>query len=401
MGIETGADEYTPRIHKRLEQSAREALARSGTRVGDPILQLPPCGEATEPWRNHPDLLAKAPEPEAILYGALDEADYVSYVRLTGEPPADVLAALDRWRPILATRAEIARNARRRWWETAWPRSDSDLRAPKVIGVHRTDRGRFALDEPGSWAVGKNACIVIARHADAPVAYLCGLLNSELLDLWYAVRGRTPWHVRRDYEPRPMSAIPYRPPDGDPRAEEVADLVRALAANRRALLPHRAAFPGLDAVVKNPWRTGPVEIDLRTILAGLAPAETVSLRLDRSLALDLTESAPARVARASRTVLELRRGKKVTGRIAGNAARLALLELVLGGKVDERVEDTLLPKDVAAFEQLVAERRRTFQALLDEGRELVERVERLVCMLYDVPDDLAERVVAHAVRRAS
>lgn len=36
--------------------------------------------------------------------------------------------------------------------------------------------------------------------------------------------------------------------------------------------------------------------------------------------------------------------------------------------------------------------------LLGEGRDLVERV---VCEIYDVPDDLADQVVAHAVRRSS
>jgi hypothetical protein len=99
--------------------------------------------------------------------------------------------------------------------------------------------------------------------------------------------------------------------------------------------------------------------------------------------------------------VELRRGKKVTGRISGNSRRLALLELILGGKADVRVEETLLPKDLAAFESLVEGRRTAVQTLLDEGRELVERVERLVCALYDVPDDLTERIIDHAVRRSA
>jgi hypothetical protein len=104
--------------------------------------------------------------------------------------------------------------------------------------------------------------------------------------------------------------------------------------------------------------------------------------------------------RATRTVVELHRGKKVVGRVTGDAKRLDLLELVLGGKADERVGDTLLPKDAAAFERSCEERRRVVQALLDEGRELVERVERLVCALYDVSDDLTQQVVDHAIRRS-
>ena len=38
--------------------------------------------------------------------------------------------------------------------------------------------------------------------------------------------------------------------------------------------------------------------------------------------------------------------------------------------------------------------------LLAGGRRLVEEVERLVCALYDLSDELTEKVVAHAVARA-
>jgi hypothetical protein len=402
MGIETGGDEYTARVRKRLDFSTRADLERTGARIGDAILQLPPGIERQQPWYRHPEVLARAPEARAILYGALDESDYVSYLRLTGSPPPDeLLAALEPWKPVLATRAEIARNPRRRWWETAWPRSDADLRAPKVIGVHRTDRGRFALDENGSWGPGKNAVFMVSRGQDAPVAYLCGLLNSELIDLWFAIRGRNPRHVWRDYEPKPMNAIPYRPPIGDPRAEEIADLVRRIADNRRTLLTHRSAVRDLDRIVKDPWRTGPVEIDESALLGELPSVETVSLRLDSTLEIAFEEPARCRVSRASPRRLELRRGRRVAGSVEGVPRRLDLLEHVLGGNADEHLLDTLLPKDDDAFARLVAEHAVKVRRLLEEGRELVEQVERLACAVYDVPDDLTEQVVAHAVRRSS
>jgi hypothetical protein len=82
------------------------------------------------------------------------------------------------------------------------------MRSPKVIALYRTDRGRFALDETGDWQPSIKATIVVGREEGAPVAFLCGLLNSELLDLWYAVRGKTPWHVRRNYEPLRMNEMP-------------------------------------------------------------------------------------------------------------------------------------------------------------------------------------------------
>jgi hypothetical protein len=254
QGIQTGADAYTRRIQKRLSADAQQRLAATGGRIGDPILELPAGYEATSPWRENPDLLARTPESRAILYAAMDDSDYANILILRSKrPPDDVLAHIEPWRPLLETRAEIARNPRRHWWETAWPRDPEDLGSPKVIALYRTDRGRFALDESGEWQPSIKTTLVVGRTKDAPVAYLCGLLNSELLDLWYAVRGKTPWHVRRNYEPKRMNEIPYRRPAGDPRAEQIAELVRQIADNRRALLPHRAVAPELTRVVKDPW----------------------------------------------------------------------------------------------------------------------------------------------------
>jgi hypothetical protein len=259
MGIETGADAYTRRIQKRLDAAIRSRLEADGARTGDPIMQLPASYQTRKPWVDHPDVLARAPEPEAILYGAIDENDYVLFVRLDRKTKVakPILEELEPWKPALSNRAEIARNANRAWWETAWPRDSSDIAAPKVIGLHRTNRGRFALDEAGTWKPGKTAAVVVARGETDSTAYLCGVLNSELLDLWYAIRGRHPWDIWRDYEPKPMASIPYRRPESDERADRIADLVREIAANRRALLPHRSVVRDLGRIVKDPGRTVP------------------------------------------------------------------------------------------------------------------------------------------------
>ena len=121
-----------------------------------------------------------------------------------------MIEALEPWREVLRTRAEFARNARRTWWETAWPRDRESLSGPKVIALYRTDRGRFALDESGDWKPSNKTTIATPREDGLSVAYLCGVLNSELLDLWYAVRGKTPRDIWRNYEPKPMNEMPYR-----------------------------------------------------------------------------------------------------------------------------------------------------------------------------------------------
>jgi hypothetical protein len=180
-GIETAADAYTQRIRRKLPPAIRRAVEANGATVGEPIMELPRDYAERTPWNKHRDVLALSPEPTAILYGALDTDDAVYYLQLLRDstPPQEVLDALERWKPLLGNRAEIRRNASRKWWETAWPRDPGELAAPKVIALYRTNRGRFALDESGTWKPGKKCTVVVGREPGSPVAYLCGLLNSE------------------------------------------------------------------------------------------------------------------------------------------------------------------------------------------------------------------------------
>lgn len=103
------------------------------------------------------------------------------------------------------------------------------------------------------------------------------------------------------------------------------------------------------------------------------------------------------------SVLRFLHSRKATATIEGPAERLELLLLTL--PADRRLTGDLLraarvPVDLDAFDLAVAERQGTIQRLLDDGRALVEAVERLVCALYAVPDALTERVIASAVARA-
>jgi type I restriction-modification system DNA methylase subunit len=448
-GIETGADAYSRRIQRRLSEAAVRRLAGEGAEIGEPILELPAGAEQEEPWRSHPGVLARSIEPHAVLYGALDETDYTHLVWIDrgDEVPESVIAALERWRPVLATRAEFARNERRRWYETAWARDRKQLTSPKVIALYRTDRGRFALDELGAWQPSNKATVVVGRDPGSPVAYLCGLLNSELLDLWYAVRGKRPRDVWRNYEPKPMARIPYRhvelPPDDTPRlaaleealaardpagaralGEEIAAdvsgdparaadaagaierLVRAVARNRHDLLPRRAFVRDLGRTVKDPWRTGPVEVRPAALLARLPADETVSVRLDASLdvATQLDGEEPLGTPSREGVDLAFRRARRETARVSGPPDRIELLAALaaeLAGPTPSSLASTAMPKDVHAFWDRLDRETRETQELLDEGRVLVETVERLVCRLYGVRPDLEDAIVAHAARRAA
>jgi hypothetical protein len=239
--------------------------------------------------------------------------------------------------------------------------------------------------------------VVVGRAAEAPVAYLCGLLNSELLDLWYSLRGRRPRDIWRDYEPKPMGEIPYRRPEGDERAERIAELVREIARNRRDLLPHRAVIRDLGRTIKDPWKTSPVEVDEVSLLSELPVSETVSVRTDPALEVD---GEPAgRLRRLDERTLSFRRGGRETGRVGGDPTRVDLVERLAGRGTDD-ARAIALPRDLSSFDERKKERAELIRQLLAEGRGLVEEVERLVCALYDVPAELTEEIVEHAVRRA-
>jgi hypothetical protein len=64
------------------------------------------------------------------------------------------------------------------------------------------------------------------------------------------------------------------------------------------------------------------------------------------------------------------------------------------------VGSVLLPRDLEAFDREAETLVETVQALLDDGRAKVERVERLVCGLFGLDEALTDSVVEHAVARA-
>jgi hypothetical protein len=458
QGIQTGADAYTPRIQRRLRNSFPKALRKleaEGTGLGEPILELPPGEELKPPWRDHPEVLARSVEPHGILYGALDETDYTSLVWLGRKDtvPRAVERELERWRPVLENRAEILRNQKRLWWECAWARDKELLRRPKVIALYRTDRGRFAVDAKGDWQPSIKTTLVIPNTDDLSVRLLGGLLNSELLDLWYGIRGKTPRDVWRNYEPKRMKEIPYRHVDLTKKAsapgakklkaalkkgdvagvvaiatEVVTDLrvagdaglaadapsavdaaaaleliVDAIAENRRSLLPLRRRFPALGRVVKDPWSTEVVDPDITVFVAELPKKRRASLRVDPELKLRLHTDGSLGRATIGGGALVFRYKRQVVAEVEGPPDKLLLLSEVFPGDdkpMPDRLQAAELPRDTAAFRANVETAQGEVRQLLGAGRLLVEAAERIVCALYALPTDLTDEVVAHAITRA-
>ena len=308
------------------------------------------------------------------------------------------------------------------------------MRAPKVIALYRTDRGRFAMDETGACQPSNKTTICTAREDGMSVAYLTGLLNSELLDLFYAIRSKNPRDVWRNYEPKPMARIPYRhvarvttdhpaidvlrtsdnlmlecdallAERSDPGvlAAALEIVVRAIADNRSALLPHRVVARELRATIKDPWSTLAPSLDEAALIAELPKAATVSVRIDPALELEIRGEGRLGRPQLASGALQYRFSRSVTATVTGPEDRLQLLARITEGMRSSLADDlalVVLPKDLPAFAATLADRAAAVDGMLEEGRQLVERAERIVCRLYEVPAELEDEVVASAVARA-
>ncbi len=180
----------------------------------------------------------------------------------------------------------------------------------------------------------------------------------------------------------------------------MAARVREIAANRRDLLPLRPLVEDLGRTVKDPWRTGPSTVVRRAAVLTLRPEDTVSVRLDPDLDLEVLAEGPGRPHRSGDTELRLRRARGDVAVVRGDARRLDLLQAVIAESSADP-GSTLLPKDLDAFDRHVEATAERTSALLQAGRVLVEEVERLVCGLYGLSEPLTDAVVRHAVGRAA
>ncbi|HEY6551593.1 MAG TPA: N-6 DNA methylase, partial [Solirubrobacterales bacterium] len=457
-GIETGADAFTQRIHRRLSESFPDALRKlldAGVVLGDPVMELSRDAETQPPWNDYPEVLAKSIESSAILYGALDSSNYTHLIWLYGSarPPEIILDAINVWRPLLEVRAGHGKGERQEWWETHRPRNRSMMLSPKVIALYRTDRGRFAFDEFGDWQPSNKTTLVIPEGQDATVQYLTGLLNSELLDLWYLVRGKTPRDVWRNYEPKRMKEIPYRhvdlaikvdgsrlkklkaslrkpdPPqvamlaaaigadlraradDGlvadAPEAVEAAraleKIVGAIADNRRALLPFRDRFPALTRVVKDPWSTETVDPVVGAFVAAMPKKQRASVRVDPELSCSIDTDGVLGRCGFEEDSLVFRFRRQIVARVDGPRPKLMVLGELIGDERKTMPADLLateVPRTIDSFHGAVDTAKAEVEELLSAGRILVEAAERLVCALYGVSTEIEDEVVAHAVARA-
>ena len=192
-------------------------------------------------------------------------------------------------------------------------------------------------------------------------------------------------------------------PTGDADAAMgIEHLVRAVVSNRAGLLRLRAIAPELKRAVKNPWRIHGVAVDRGAALSQLSASDLRSVRLDPTLTVAITTDGILGRAQLTDDAAVFSHARRNTARIEGPSDRLALLlDVVAGGQLTpEDLLSVKLPVSVRKLDEHLERRQSEVDALLESGRKLVETIERLVCRIYGVPDDLTELVIASATSRA-
>ena len=157
-----------------------------------------------------------------------------------------------------------------------------------------------------------------------------------------------------------MNEMPYRRPEGDPRADESpssSDESPRIGGRSCLIARCSTTWGGSSRIPGSPV---PLEIDRAALVSALPAAETGVGRLDAELEATVTGKL-GKPTREGPTALVFR-----NGRVEGAAERIDLLEAILGGRAPDDF-DGILPKDIDAFGALCEARAEAVAELLGEG----------------------------------
>ncbi|MCK4451081.1 MAG: hypothetical protein KAX26_10860, partial [Anaerolineae bacterium] len=223
-GVETGANTVTRR---NVEHLTDKSLLGAGIFVLtqkelDALRLLPDEATKVKP-------LVRA---EDLGYSVVDKADELHLLYIDDSVDLrkypKIAAHLRRFRPILENRAELVRNPDRKWYVLAWSRDEALLQGPKIVVSYRGSRNNFVYDESGLFGLSGMYFIATKVEAAISLKYISTLLNSKLLDLWYAHKGKGKGK-QREYVERPINDVPIRGIRFDPSTDETTKQT-ALAA---------------------------------------------------------------------------------------------------------------------------------------------------------------------------
>lgn len=114
------------------------------------------------------------------------------------------------------------------------PRS-IDFDAPKLVTPYKTPGVRFAMAE-GPWYASGDVYFITEKTRAMTLWSLLGILNSDLLNTWYWLRGKRKGNLIEMYE-EPLSATPLPPIDlsNSQKVAEIGELAKAISTQGKSL----------------------------------------------------------------------------------------------------------------------------------------------------------------------
>jgi hypothetical protein len=148
-----------------------------------------------------------------------DETTASVLLYLTDKTPLEsvphLIHHLERFKPILETKREC-QQGKIPWYSLHWPRNPDSLNASSLVTARRGKWNAFAM-APVGWFENSDLTVLTLKDISPSetktfngLLYYMGLLNSSLLDVWMAHRGKSKGKLR-EYYATPLRKIPLLP----------------------------------------------------------------------------------------------------------------------------------------------------------------------------------------------
>jgi hypothetical protein len=113
---------------------------------------------------------------------------------------------LRQFLPILSSRREFLLE-KRPWYELHWPREESLFTAPKLVNSYRTYDNAFAYSDKPFFGGADLTYITNFEEEKLDLFFLLGLLNSDLIYVWFYFRGKRKGEML-ELKQVPVSEVP-------------------------------------------------------------------------------------------------------------------------------------------------------------------------------------------------
>ena len=159
--------------------------------------------------------------------------------------PGSLRPHLEKFREIMEDRRET-RKGRIEWFHLHWPRKEDFFQpGPKLLSVRKCKRPTFLYTEQPAYVM---LSFNVIKSDRINLRYLCGLLNSSLMETWLQHRGKmqgNQFQVDRD----PLLELPIYVPEDAASVHRVVELVERIREARGQGAESETLEKELDEVV--------------------------------------------------------------------------------------------------------------------------------------------------------